>query len=105
MKRNRAFVLAALLAAPTLEAFAQVPSGFPARPLRMLVGFPPGGTNDIIARLIGQKLSEVHVMTVIGARLCCTNPVRDSSCESSVIAEGYEQTEQTDLHDPELARV
>lgn len=58
MKRNRAFVLAALLAAPTLEAFAQVPSGFPARPLRMLVGFPPGGTNDIIARLIGQKLSE-----------------------------------------------
>ena len=38
-------------------------------------------------------------------RLCCTNPVRDSSCESSVIAGVYEQTEHTDLQDAELARV
>ena len=37
--------------------------------------------------------------------LCCTNPVRDSSCESSVIAGGHEQTEHTDLQDLELARV
>jgi alpha-tubulin suppressor-like RCC1 family protein len=39
------------------------------------------------------------------ARLCCTNTVRDSSCESSVIAGGHEQTELTDLQDAELARV
>ena len=39
------------------------------------------------------------------AGLCCTNPVRDSSRESSVIAGVDEQTEQTDLQDPELARV
>jgi type III restriction enzyme len=37
--------------------------------------------------------------------LCCTNTVRDSSCESSVIAGGHEQTELTDLQDAELARV
>ena len=29
------------------------------------------------------------------AWLCCTNPVRDSSCESSVVAGCYEQTEHT----------
>ena len=39
------------------------------------------------------------------ARLCCTNPVRDSSCESSVVAGGHEQTEHTDLQDLELARL
>jgi apolipoprotein N-acyltransferase len=39
------------------------------------------------------------------AGLCCTNTVRDSSCESSVIAGGHEQTELTDLQDAELARV
>jgi hypothetical protein len=39
------------------------------------------------------------------AGLCCTNAVRDSSCESSVIAGGGEQTEHTDLQDPELARI
>ena len=39
------------------------------------------------------------------AGLCCTNPVRDSSCESSVVAGMDEQTEHTDLQDPELVRV
>ena len=32
--------------------------GFPARSLRMIVPFPPGGSNDILGRLIAQKLSE-----------------------------------------------
>ena len=31
---------------------------FPARPLRMLVPFAPGGPNDILGRLVGQKLNE-----------------------------------------------
>jgi hypothetical protein len=36
-------------------------------------------------------------------RLCCTNHVRDSSCESSVIAGLHEQTALPDLQDQELA--
>ena len=37
------------------------------------------------------------------ARLCCTNRVRDSSRESSVVAGMYEQTHTPDLQDQELA--
>ena len=36
-------------------------------------------------------------------RLCCTNPVRDSPCESSVVAVVHEQTEAADLPHHELA--
>jgi tripartite-type tricarboxylate transporter receptor subunit TctC len=32
--------------------------GYPSKPLRMLVGFPPGGANDLLARIVAQKLGE-----------------------------------------------
>src|SRR5262245_17046230 len=31
---------------------------YPARPVRFIVGYPPGGATDILARLVGQRLSE-----------------------------------------------
>jgi hypothetical protein len=37
------------------------------------------------------------------AGLCCTKPVRDSSCESSVVAGMHEQTHTSDLQDKKLA--
>jgi tripartite-type tricarboxylate transporter receptor subunit TctC len=46
---------AAALPAVTRNARAQ---GYPTRPVRIIVGFPAGGGNDVIARLIGQWLSE-----------------------------------------------
>jgi tripartite-type tricarboxylate transporter receptor subunit TctC len=42
---------------PTLPRIA-VAQTYPTRPLRLVIGYPPGGSADITARLIGQWLSE-----------------------------------------------
>jgi tripartite-type tricarboxylate transporter receptor subunit TctC len=58
-------MLTAFLVETSGEAGAQVPPNYPAKPIRFIVGFPPGGTNDIVARLLGQKLSEQTGQTFI----------------------------------------
>jgi tripartite-type tricarboxylate transporter receptor subunit TctC len=50
--RLSAGLLAAAFAAPTLA------QSYPAKPVRIVVPYPPGGPNDIVARTVGQKLSE-----------------------------------------------
>jgi tripartite-type tricarboxylate transporter receptor subunit TctC len=46
-------------------AIARAQAGWPARPVRMIVPFPPGGTTDFIARLISQRLGSVFGQTFV----------------------------------------
>jgi tripartite-type tricarboxylate transporter receptor subunit TctC len=62
-------------------ASAALPQDYPSRPIRMIVPFPAGGTADLLARQIGQEVSEaIRQQVVIENRTGAGGfPIRESS--------------------------
>src|SRR5262252_5680972 len=58
LPRRQFLHLAAGVAAPPVVSRVVWAQTYPARPVRIIVGYPAGGGTDIVARLIGQWLSE-----------------------------------------------
>jgi tripartite-type tricarboxylate transporter receptor subunit TctC len=66
MTSRRRVLLAAALAAGALSALpAAAAEPFPAKPVRLIVPFTPGGSTDILARALGQKLAERWHQSVV----------------------------------------
>jgi tripartite-type tricarboxylate transporter receptor subunit TctC len=74
-RRTFTTAAAATLAAPMLGA-----QTLPGGPVRIVVGFPPGGGTDALARVVGQKLSDMWKMSVV---------IENRSGAAGVIAADY----------------
>jgi tripartite-type tricarboxylate transporter receptor subunit TctC len=64
MNRSIVSVLAAALGLAAAPAFAQS-AAFPSRPVRIMVGFAPGGSVDLVARALSQRLSVIWGRQVV----------------------------------------
>ena len=58
---GRLLILLMLLLQPAIAAAED----FPTKPIRLIVPFPPGGPNDIIARVVGLRMSEIVKQPVV----------------------------------------
>ncbi len=66
----RHLLLAAAVAGAAVSAASEpntraAAAGYPSKPIRVLVGFSPGGGTDVVARIIGKKLSEAWNQQIV----------------------------------------
>jgi tripartite-type tricarboxylate transporter receptor subunit TctC len=59
------YLLISALSASSLTAWAQPAATFPTKPVRIIVAFPPGSSTDIVARVVGERLTEIWGHNVI----------------------------------------
>lgn len=65
MNKNILLCLASATAFAAGQTLAQGAPNYPAKPIRYIVGYTPGGTADMLARAVGQKLAETWGQQVI----------------------------------------
>ncbi|MEO7727383.1 MAG: tripartite tricarboxylate transporter substrate binding protein [Burkholderiales bacterium] len=66
MKHQKRAVLAcAALATLSFVGTLALAQSYPTKPIRYIIAFPPGGSNDILARIIGARMTELMGQTVI----------------------------------------
>jgi tripartite-type tricarboxylate transporter receptor subunit TctC len=65
MQRRQQLLCALAAVALAGGAFAQTPSNWPTKPIRLVVPFTPGGSTDILARSIGKELQDAWGQPVV----------------------------------------
>jgi len=88
----RGMVGIALTLATTLPVHAQGAQGadgYPSKPIRIVVGYSPGGANDILARLVGQKMTETFGQQVIVENRPGTAAIIGTDAVAKAAPDGY----------------
>ena len=83
----------AVLGCAVSTAFAQNPAaGYPSKPIRIIVGYTPGGANDILARLVGQKMGETFGQQVIVENRPSAGAIIGTDAVAKAAPDGYTLT-------------
>jgi tripartite-type tricarboxylate transporter receptor subunit TctC len=86
MTLNRNLATVAVLTSLCATAFAQ---DYPVRPIRMILGFAPGGSTDLVARVVAQKMSESWGQQVVVDNRPGANGMIGADLVAKANADGY----------------
>jgi len=86
MEKTRIWLFALALACAPAAALGQ---SYPSKPIRIVVGFPPGGGNDIIARMVGAKMQEAWGQPVVIDNKPGANSIIAAEFVAKSAADGY----------------
>jgi tripartite-type tricarboxylate transporter receptor subunit TctC len=84
--RTAGFLIFVLVCGAATGAWAQA---YPSKPIHIVVGFPPGGGNDIIARLVGAKMQESWGQPVVIDNKPGANSIIASEFVAKSAPDGY----------------
>lgn len=87
--QRKQFLRAALGAAALVAAASSLAQGYPAKPVRMVIPFPPGGTLDTVGRMLAQKLGEQMGQSFIVENKPGGNGVIGGDVVAKAPADGY----------------
>ena len=87
--QRKQFLRAALGAAALVAATSSLAQGYPAKPVRMVIPFPPGGTLDTVGRMLAQKLGEQMGQSFIVENKPGGNGVIGGDMVAKAPADGY----------------
>ena len=85
---------ASLLAAPImalapLVGLAQAPAAYPAKPIHLIVPYPPGGLNDTMARLVGSRLADALGQPVLAENRTGASGMIGADLAAKAAPDGY----------------
>jgi len=83
----QALALAALGVASLTSAWAQ--ADYPSKPIKLIVAFPPGGTSDVMGRLMAEELTKVLKQPVVVENIGGAGGVVGTDRAVKMPADGY----------------
>ncbi|MBU4611107.1 tripartite tricarboxylate transporter substrate binding protein [Achromobacter sp. GG226] len=86
---KRRFLSAAVAACALVAAAPTLAATYPDRPIRMIIPFPPGGTLDVVGRMLAQKLSEDLGQNVMVENRPGANGMIGADAVAKSAADGY----------------
>ena len=89
LKKTTALSIVALILGSMAAPVIGADTAYPSKPVRMIAPYPPGGTSDIIARIVGMKLNEAWGQQLVVDNRAGANGGIGSELAAKSPADGY----------------